>query len=152
VGREDITNTPTVDDRVPIPGSAPVHGSGAHLTIAPPNEILDVTIMLRRPYPGAMTADSDDLGAVRNFVQSYGLQVVAENPSGRTMKVEGTAAQMQAAFGVTLEVSGNGPHQKFVTYQGPLTVPKNLAPIIVAVLGLDQRPVARSRAASSFGE
>lgn len=152
VGREDTTSTPTVDDRVPISGSAPVHTSAAHLSTAPPNEVLDVTIMLRRPNPGAMAADPGDLAAVRNFVQSYGLQVVAENPDARTMKVQGTAAQMEVAFGVTLEVSGNIPNPEFVTYQGPLTVPKNLDGVIVAVLGLDRRPIAKPRAASSVGE
>ncbi|HWF46239.1 MAG TPA: protease pro-enzyme activation domain-containing protein [Bryobacteraceae bacterium] len=137
------------DERVPIPGSAPVHASAAQLTAAPPNEVLDVTIMLRRPSPGAMAADPNDLAAVRSFVQSYGLQVVAENPDARTMKVQGTAAQMQQAFGVALRVSGNAPTPEFVTYQGSLTVPKQLDGVIIAVLGLDRRPVAKPRSVSS---
>lgn len=134
------------DERVPIPGSAPAHASAAHLTAAPQNEVLEVTIMLRRPHPGAMTADPNDLAAVCNFVRSYGLQVVAENPDARTMKVQGTAAQMQAAFGVSLKVSGSASGQEFVTYQGPLTIPKQLDGIVIAVLGLDRRPVAKPRA------
>lgn len=137
------------DERIAIPGSAPVHASAAYLAAAPPNEVLDVTIMLRRPYPGALEADPNDLAAVANFVRSYGLQVVAENPDARTMKVEGTAAQMEAAFGVSLKVSGSASGQEIVTYQGPLTVPKQLDGTIIAVLGLDRRPVAKPRAVSS---
>jgi kumamolisin len=134
------------DERTPVPGSAPVHASAAHFTAAPPNEILDVTIMLRRPYPDAMAADPNDLAAVANFVSSYGLQVVAENPDARTIKAEGTATQMEAAFGVSLKVSSGTAGQEFVTYQGPLTVPKQLDGVVVAVLGLDRRPMAKPRA------
>ena len=59
--------------------------------------------------------------------------------------MQGLTAQMQAAFGVTLEVVGDAASQQHITYQGPLTVPKQLDGIIVAVLGLDQRPVAKPR-------
>jgi hypothetical protein len=133
------------DQRVPIPGSAPVHASTANFAAAPLDETLNVTIMVRRPQPGAITADPKDLDAVRDFVQSYGLRVVAENPDARTMQVEGAAAQMEAAFGVTLQVMGNASGQQFVTYQGPLTIPKQLDGIIIAALGLDRRPAARAR-------
>jgi kumamolisin len=71
--------------------------------------------------------------------------VISENPDARTIKAQGTAAQMQAAFGVTLEVAGEAASRQFVTYEGPLTVPKQLDGVIVAVLGLDQRPVAKPR-------
>lgn len=140
------------EERVPIPGSAPVHASEAHFTAAPADTVLDVTIMLRRPSPGAMAADPQDLTAVRNFVQSYGLRVISENPDARTMKVEGTVSQFQAAFGVTLQQTGGAGGHQFLTYQGPLSIPKQLKGIIVAVLGLDRRPAAKPRVNNSSAE
>lgn len=139
-------NTLMADDRVQIPGSAPIHSSQAHFTAAPPDTVLDVTIMVRRSTPSAMTADPQDLAAVRNFVQSYGLKVISESPEARTMKVQGTVSQMEAAFGVTLQQTGGAGGHQFLTYQGPLTIPKQLDGIIVAVLGLDRRAIAKAHA------
>jgi hypothetical protein len=142
---DSSASKPAQEQRVPIPGSAPVHASNAHFAAAPQNVVLTVTIMLRRPSPTAVSADPKDLAAVRSFVQSYGLQVISEHPDARTLKVQGMTAQMQAAFGVTLEVVGDAASQQHITYQGPLTVPKQLDGIILAILGLDQRPVAKPR-------
>ncbi|MGC2660835.1 MAG: protease pro-enzyme activation domain-containing protein [Bryobacteraceae bacterium] len=122
-----------------------MHSSTAHFTPANPDLELDVTIMLRRPSPGALAADPKDLAAVQSFVQSYGLRVVSENPDARTIKAAGTAARMHSAFGVTLEYSGTSATDQAITYQGPLSVPKALDGIIIAVLGLDHRPIAKPR-------
>ena len=47
------------------------------------------------------------------------------------------------AFGVAIQWRVDLESRKYLSYQGPLTVPANLAGIVEAVLGLDQRPVAR---------
>ena len=60
------------------------------------------------------------------------------NPAARTVKVEGAATDFNRAFGIDLSSFGN-----YVSYSGPITVPESLASVVVAVLGLDNRPVAR---------
>ena len=148
------------EERVPIPGSAPEHGAEtASLSALPPSHLLTVTIVLRRP-PGApdlsetllsgesisrdeasrfMEADPSDVEAVKKFADAYDLNVSEVNPASRTVKVTGSVTSLESAFGIRLESSGGAR-----TYSGPLTVPAALAGKIVAVLGLDNRAVARS--------
>jgi subtilase family serine protease len=163
---------PMSEPRVPIPGSAPKHGSKTHwLTAAPPNEELEVTIILRRSEglsresktgeqllsgqvpqlsreeaAQATAADPKDMAAVRSFIQEYGLTVVEENAAARTVRVRGTAQQLGKAFGIQLQLVEAKGHQ-CLSYEGPISVPKPLAGVISAVLGLDQRPVAEHRRA-----
>ena len=147
-------------DRVPIPGSAPEHGSEtAPLSALPPGQLITVTIVLRRP-PGApddgetllsgapvsredasrfMDADPADIDAIRSFAGAYDLSVSELNPASRTVKVTGSVTSLESAFGIKLGSVGGAR-----TYNGPLTVPAALAEKIVAVLGLDNRAVARS--------
>ena len=86
-------------------------------------------------------ADAQDIADVTVFITQYGLQIVAEDRAARTLQVTGSAGQFNDAFCIELESFG-GYH----SYQGPLTVPKSLTGVIVAVLGLDDRPVARPHA------
>jgi len=49
---------------------------------------------------------------------------------------------MEAAFGTRLrtsEIAG----RNYICYEGALSIPAELEGVIVAVLGLDERPVAR---------
>lgn len=157
------------EPRVPITGSAPRHGSKIQwLAAAPPNQEVSATITIRRspataasPDAGeqllsgkaprlsreeaaqAIAADPDDMAAVHSFVQQYGLTIVEENAQLRTVRVEGTVQQMEKAFGVQLRLAQNAKGQQYLSYEGSITVPKPLAGIITAVLGLDQRPVAK---------
>ncbi len=148
------------DERVPIPGSAPEHGTEtAPISTLPPGQLITVTIVLRRP-PAApdfgetllsgesisrddasrfMDADPADVDAVRNFAGAYDLSVSDVNPASRTVKVTGTKTSLESAFGIRLGSVGGAR-----TYSGPLTVPAALAGKIVAVLGLDNRAIARS--------
>lgn len=160
------------EPRVPLPSSAPKHGSKTHwLTAAPATAEVEVTIVLRRregsaeasrageqllsgqaPHVSreeaaqAIAADPKDIAGVRSFVQKYGLTIVEENAAARTVRVRGTAQQLEKAFGVQLRLVEVKGHQ-YLSYEGPISVPKPLAGVITAVLGLDQRPVAQRRKA-----
>jgi subtilase family serine protease len=166
------SSTATSEPRVPIPGSTPKHGSKTHwLAAAPANEEVEVTIVLRRgegpsrtsnigeqllsgqaPHLSreeaahATAADPKDMAAVRSFIQKYGLTVVEENAAARTVRVRGTAQQLEKAFGVQLRLVEVKGHQ-YLSYEGPISIPKPLAGVITAVLGLDHRPVAQRRKA-----
>ncbi|MDX6369272.1 MAG: hypothetical protein QOG93_774 [Gaiellaceae bacterium] len=78
-----------------------------------------------------------DVGNVRSWLQSQGFSIVYTPTNNHYVSAEGTAAQVQAAFGVKLnEYSVNG-----LTLRAPasdLTIPSSLGSTVVAVLGIDQ--------------
>ncbi len=88
-----------------------------------------------------------------------GLEVTSSDPATRRLTVAGTAAELARAFGTELtEVTSTGPGGSQVRHryrQGGLQIPAELDGIVVAVLGLDNRPQARTqlhrRAAAAAG-
>lgn len=130
----------------PVPGSHrdPVPGAIRTAEVHP-DERVEVTLVLRRGWGGARDAHPSDLAAVERFASEYGLTVVSSHAPSRAVVVSGTAAQMEAAFEVDL---GEYESDK-VAYrgrEGSVHVPEDLADTVVAVLGLDDRPQARSTA------
>ena len=95
-------------------------------------------------YRQSHAADPDAVKLVRAFAKQYGLAVEPDTPGPerRTIKLSGTVADMQKAFGTTLT-------QKVVdgkTYrirEGSIVLPDALIGSVVAVLGLDNRPQAQ---------
>jgi len=77
-----------------------------------------------------------------------GIEVTASDPGSRRMHVAGPAGALAAAFGTELTmVTSTAPGGSPVTHrarQGALQIPASLDGIIVAVLGLDNRPQARA--------
>jgi len=155
-----------MEQRVAIPGSVAFHTSGGSWLPVNADQTISPTLVIRRPKragdvseellsgsfrgmsrdeAGAfLRVDSADLALVHAFVQGYGLTVIAENAEARTVQVEGSVTQVGQAFGVEVEWRIDDKGRHYLSYQGELTVPADLAGIVVAVLGLDQRPVARS--------
>lgn len=119
--------------RSEIPGSAPVRPANEPRTVLPPDRTLTVSIVLERD-------SQEDVRAVEEFATEYGLQVTEASAIKRTVKVSGSPDALGRAFGV--ELHGFGSH---VAYQGPLTIPDNLSGIVMAVLGLDTRPIAHAQ-------
>ncbi len=124
-----------------------------------PNQTLTASIVLRRPSAGgspptgtsreeierSLSASTSDIDAVTDFARNAGLSVIELSAPRRTIRVEGTVPQFEAAFGTTLFTENSGAGGHCLTYSGPLTIPAALDGIIIAVLGLDQRPVAHPR-------
>jgi kumamolisin len=98
----------------------------------------------REEAAATLGADPADLERVIPFAQSYGLTIVEANAAKRTVRVSGTVSQMESAFGTTLQSCETGG-RLYTCYNGVLSIPASLDGVIVAVLGLDQRPVARHR-------
>jgi kumamolisin len=133
---------------------------GAHyLGPHDPNETLNVTLVLRRKNPlGALApspsrsarhadfdarygADPADVERLRAFSRQHGLQELACEPGRRTLHLSGTAQALQQAFGVQLghyELTSGG-----TPYVGSAQAPVLPDPAVIAVLGLDRRPVAK---------
>lgn len=142
-------------ERVPLPGAKAVGATDAGAWI-------EVTLKLRRQeaLPALsgrpaqpMTRDElaarfgaspADLQACEDVFTQMGLQVIAADPGRRTLRLGGTAQQMEAAFQVRLidYAHAQGPYRGRV---GPLHLPATVAPLIEAVFGLDNRRVAHRR-------
>ena len=154
-------------DLVPLPGSArtqlPDVQSAGQLN---ESETITVTLVLRRraQVPAALVigpetvtheeldaqygAETDDIALVTSTMTELGLTVTDTHQGSRRMMVSGTISALSTAFGTTLtlvtspQLDGTG--QATHRYRsGSLSVPTDLAGIVIAVLGLDDRPVAR---------
>jgi kumamolisin len=154
-------------ERTPLPGSELKLGEGERSVSLPPaDEKLTVTVQLRRPpnYSGPsaedllagrakplsrdeaekqLRADPADVEAVRSFAKDFDLAVVGENDAARSLKLQGTVSDLERAFGTSLQMSAGKSGHSYVVYRGALSVPKNLSGVVVSVLGMDGRPVAR---------
>lgn len=124
---------------------------------ADPNQRIQVTVVIRRPTAPAergstrqeiersLSASPADIAAVTDLAERYGLAIQEVSPAKRTIRLEGSAQSMNRAFGIDLAYF-DGPNGSYLSYDGSLTVPAELDGKIVAVLGLHQEPVAKSRA------
>jgi kumamolisin len=127
----------------------------------PGDERAEVTVLVRRkpgtealPSPGVVTerlsreefdarygADPADIERVREFAAAHQLAVVEASTAKRSVVLSGTVDQLSDAFGVELRLY-EGPDGSYRGRTGPILVPPELADVVVAVLGLDDRPQA----------
>jgi kumamolisin len=153
----------------PLKGSErkPLHGASS-VGKADPSERLEVSMILRRRNADALEqrvsglarrgqagrhlsreeleeqfgADAADVDAVRKFAAAHGLSVVQEHAGRRTVVLSGTVAQFNDAFGVDLQRFEH-PGGSYRGRVGSIHLPDELHGRVEAVLGLDDRPVAR---------
>src|SRR5579862_3148252 len=154
--------------RVPLKGSSRPPLPGTPTDAANENEMIQVSVILRRG-PAKFPTDADlapglpaqrtylsreefaarhgarpeDLAAIRKFAADNALTVAAESPARRTATLRGTVAQFTKAFRAQLHhqtIAG----RTFRCRTGALEIPTELEPIVEAVLGLDNRPQART--------
>ena len=125
-----------------------------------PNDRIEVTINLRGPkLPEAngaaqapisrqdlesqYGAEPADAETVTRVLQQYGLTVENVSLGSRSMRVSGTAAQMEAAFQPKLGIYHSATQGDFRGREGTLMIPADLNGIVTGVFGLDDRRVAR---------
>lgn len=149
--------------RINLPGSErrPLPGSQA---ISPINEsdTVHVSVVLRRqgapPSVGKNGqpklsheqlkqrhgANPEDIALIENFAHEYQLTVVDSSVQKRRVILAGTAAAMTSAFGTELACyKVPGTDHTFRGRTGAISIPEELGGVIVAVLGLDSRPIAK---------
>jgi kumamolisin len=83
-----------------------------------------------------------DMALVEAFAHEYNLSVTERSAARRSIVLTGTAENMQAAFGTSL-AHYDAPGGKYRGRTGSITLPANLQDVVVAVLGLDNRPAAK---------
>jgi kumamolisin len=102
----------------------------------------EAAAMPREVAEESLGADPEDLRRVADFAALEGLSVIETSAARRSVRVAGTVARMDSCFQVhLLSTVSNG--KEFLYYEGTLSIPSTLAGVIVGVLGLDQRPIAR---------
>jgi len=138
-----------------------------------PSDRIELTLVLRRRAEldpetianGALSsaalaerfgADPADVDAVRTALA--GIEILDVDLASRRVRVSGTAAQLADLFDARLTVVSSadpstGAPVEHRQREGVLTIPASLAGVVVAVLGLDDRPQARAhlRVAGPFG-
>jgi kumamolisin len=111
--------------------------------------------LTRAQFRAGHAADPAAVKAVRAFAKEFSLTVQPGTPAPgrRTIKLTGTVANMQRAFGVALmQMTMDGATYR--VREGSITLPSELADYVDAVLGLDNRPQAEPhfRVAGEEGE
>jgi len=97
----------------------------------------------REEFAAKHGADSAAIEKVKQFAKENNLTVGEVSAERRTVKLEGTAANMIKAFEVKLDRYEHEGHQ-YRARTGDIKLPADLAPSVEAVLGLDNRPQART--------
>jgi kumamolisin len=156
---------------VSLPGSERALLDGA-VVLGPvdPGERIEVTLVTRRRaelpaelVSGPQVLSRDELAArygtdpadvdlIGSVLAPYGIEVSEADPAGRRVTATGSARALAEAFGASLSrvrsghpaaAEGVAEHRYRV---GSLHVPAELARVVTAVLGLDDRPQARGHA------
>ncbi len=101
-------------------------------------------------FAGQYGTDPADLSLITSVLAGHGLRITGADAGARRVTVRGTVAALSATFGATLRlVRSPGPvaGQAMVEHryrEGGLQIPAELDGIVLAVLGLDDRPQARA--------
>jgi len=141
---------PTQPELVPLPGSerAPATDRRDARPVDPDYEF-EAVVLLRHATPGELGAAREDVDLVTATLAALGLRIVSADLRSRRVRVAGTAAEFGRVFGTSLEqVTSTAPDGRAVTHRhrsGALHVPRPLDGVVVAVLGLDDRPQARTQ-------
>ena len=88
-------------------------------------------------------ASTDSLKVVQGFAREFGLTVDSVHAARRTVRLSGTTALMEKAFGVGLTQQKVGG-ATYRVREGVITLPEEVATHVLAVLGLDDRPQAQA--------
>jgi len=146
------------ESRQILPGSER-SASGTAREQIPDDTLVSATLVLRRRQPLELGgpalasgsfgeqygADPADLERIRKALGDRGVRVVDEHAPSRRLRIEGSAGAMTELFGTQLHAveRTDGVAQTRMR-TGSLSVPAELDGVI-AVLGLDDRPVAATR-------
>jgi kumamolisin len=119
---------------------------------------VEVTVTLRHrelPAPGSpLTRDElerhwavspDDTAAAARALGRFGLTVVGGPARTGSLRVRGSAAQIEAAFEPRLGVYRSATGREFRGREGDVKIPRSLREVITGVFGLDRRRVAHRR-------
>ncbi|MBV9611627.1 MAG: S8/S53 family peptidase, partial [Acidobacteriaceae bacterium] len=125
-----------------------------------PVEIITITLVLRRKHevpeiesvlePLSRTnfvelhgADDQDIVAVEEFATAHGFSIVRVDRHARSITISGPVGDLASVFDARLELRKIG-ERIMRTRAGNLHLPEQLKDCVVAVLGFDERPAAKT--------
>jgi kumamolisin len=112
--------------------------------LAPKTPVDPAVRLTREEFAERHCARSEAEESVRAFAEEYGLRVEAAPERGRcTMQLAGSCDAMEHAFGVAISQHVDERGRSMRLREGKIMLPEELAPHVVAVLGLDTRPQAK---------
>jgi kumamolisin len=101
--------------------------------------------MTRRQLEQVHAPSGDEVAAVKRVLGRYGLNVTDGSPVTGSLRVTGTAAQIESAFEPRLGLYRSDSGREFRGREGDVRIPRTLRGLVSGVFGLDQRRVARRR-------
>jgi kumamolisin len=126
---------------VPLPGSERPAKTGARrVRELDPSTRIEITVTVARGRSDAVQRTADTL-------EQLGLTLIRASPATLSLRMAGTAAQLDAIFDAGLAIYSHPDQGEFRGRTGRLQVPGELEGLITGVFGLDQRRVARRRRA-----
>jgi hypothetical protein len=139
-------------DRVALGDGPPDRRPGDEPAGRPdPGEPITVTVYLRmRPEGGDHASESVSLGqpppetaeAVMEYVRGCGL-TVEPSLAPEAIRLSGPVSAVERCFGVRLTRWHTAEGGQALVPDGPVYLPRSLVSEVVAVLGLDTRPIAQ---------
>jgi kumamolisin len=152
----------TESNKIALTGSERAPLSGATL-VGPtdPNQLVEVSVVIKQrrelklehlqgrtlshdEFAAAYGAEPEHLERIRAFATANNLKAVEtrEEIARRTIKIQGTVANLEKAFGVTLH---DYEHAKgrYRGRTGAIHLPADLSDVVQGVFGLDNRPQAQ---------
>ena len=99
----------------------------------------------RAEYAREHAADRADLKTIHAFAKQFGLTVEPDTPKPerRMVLISGPVKNIEKAFGVELKQVTAADGNTYRVREGGIHLPASIAKIVVAVLGLDDRPQAK---------
>jgi kumamolisin len=106
-------------------------------------QVRDRKPVSREDFAATHGADPDDLAKVAKFAEENKLVVVEKSIARRSVLLSGRVEDFNNAFGVKLEQYQH-PGGSYRGRVGAVQVPPELTDVVTAILGLDDRPQAKS--------
>lgn len=129
--------TDTVDLRVYLPWQNQAQAAATALAVSTPGSASYRHYLTPQQFRQQFAPAQSSVVAVQQFLRSAGFSIVDTPSNNRYVSAEGTVAQAQSAFGVTL-----GEYDAYgTTLRAPesaVTIPASLNGIVESVAGLDQ--------------
>ncbi|CAM5322129.1 S53 family peptidase [Leifsonia shinshuensis] len=129
--------TDTVDLRVYLPWQNQAQAAATALAVSTPGSASYRHYLTPQEFRKQFAPAQSSVVAVQQFLRSAGFSIVDTPSNNRYVSAEGTVAQAQSAFGVTL-----GEYDAYgTTLRAPesaVTIPAALNGIVESVVGLDQ--------------
>ena len=149
--------------KIALPGSERTPVAGAtQLGPTDPAQLVEVSVIVKQrrelkldhlqgkilshdEFASTYGADPQHIERIRAFARANNLSVVetGDEIARRTVKLHGTVANLEKAFGVTLSDYEHSTGKRFRGRTGAIHLPSELADVVQGVFGLDNRPQAK---------